>query len=240
MKDDKSAGKTTGESFDESDHIESGPSEDAVDAIMEIMSDVGAPVSRDDAVSINQEAIEKFTSPLMIQRAAGATSQVSITMSPAGGVDSARSTKGRNIFLNLREAAFASLNSIPTLMALHEKFAKGGTSWGLTIAAVIALLALLKTLSSALKVSVSKQTAGILYLMWSVKGGDDSVSQAGLLEQVNSRFSEYKWEKVDDDDLISELERLEKIGCIERTSSYSSISVENIRWTLKERVRLAI
>jgi hypothetical protein len=159
-------------------------------------------------------------------------------MSPGGGVDSGRSVKGRNIFLNLKDAASASLSSLPALMALHEKYGKPESGWQVAVAAVIALSGLLKALSSALQVSLTKQTAGVLHTMWLTnKKGEDSVAHAGLLEKVNSQFVEYRWEKIDAEQLLVQLETLERIGCIEKIP-YDSISFDRIRWHLLERVKL--
>jgi hypothetical protein len=53
--------------------------------------------------------------------------------------------------------------------------------------------------------------------MWLTnKKGEDSVAHAGLLEKVNSQFVEYRWEKIDAEQLLVQLETLERIGCIEK------------------------
>src|SRR5436190_18823900 len=70
-------------------------SESAAEAIIEILSEAQVEAELDEAIIVAKELFEEFTSPLLIQRAAGATSSVVITGSPAGGVDNARSTKGR-------------------------------------------------------------------------------------------------------------------------------------------------
>lgn len=57
----------------------------------------------------------------MIQRAAGATSQVSITASPAAGVEGGQSVKVRNILVNLKTTAFALPGTLPALLAVYER-----------------------------------------------------------------------------------------------------------------------
>jgi hypothetical protein len=48
-------------------------SQAAADAVEEIVGDTEIEIDRDDAIVIANELLEKFTSPLMIQRAAGAS-----------------------------------------------------------------------------------------------------------------------------------------------------------------------
>ena len=75
--------------------------------------------------------------------------------------------------------------------------------------------------------------------MWvSSQSTDDIVSYEGLLEEVNARFKEYKWEQIDNEQLLTDLGTLEKIGCIERDSPFGSIRTERIHWRLKESVKV--
>lgn len=53
---------------------------------------------------------------------------------------------------------------------------------------------------------------------------------------ASSGFQEYKWQPINDEELLSLLETLEKIGCIERDTPYDSILSEQIQWRLKEKV----
>lgn len=76
-------------------------------------------------------------------------------------------------------------------------------------------------------------------VMWDGKEQQaDSVPHDGLLERVNDAFQQYGWKKIDGEELISQLETLEKINSIERTSD-RSIAIDEIRWRLKETVRIA-
>lgn len=191
--------------------------------------------------SIAKELLEKFTSPLMIQKGAGASSQVSITMSPSGGVESARSVKGRNVLINLKAAAFASINSLPVLVSLFEKYGKPGSGAQVAVSGVIALFGMLKTISAALGISLTKRTAGVLHTMWSSKMEDRiSVRHVGLLEAVNAQFEQYQWQKINAEELLTHLETLERLKSIEREESYNSISMENIHWRLNERVKVTL
>ena len=212
--------------------------QDTADAVAEIVSDTGLEVEAEEANSIAKERVEKFTSPLMIQRAAGASSQVSIHGSPSGGVESGRSLKISNILINLKTTAFALPGTLPALLAVYEK---NGTPDHVRIAmaGVFALYSWLMILSKALKVPLTQRSAGVLRVMWLYKNdGDDVVSYEGLLEEVNSRFEDYKWERIDGEELLSHLETLERIGCIERDASYGSIRTDRIRWLLKEKVKV--
>lgn len=215
-------------------------SQAAADAIAEIVGDADIHIEDDHAIVIANELLEKFTSPLMIQRAAGASSQVSITMSPAGDVESARSVKGRNVLINLKDAAFASISSLPALSILFEKYGKPGSGPQMAIAAVIALFTMLKTLSSALGIPLTQRTAGVLHTMWSSKMEDrDNVPHDGLLGEVNSQFEQYQWQKINAEELLIHLETLERLKSIEREDPYNSISMEKIHWRLNERVKLS-
>jgi hypothetical protein len=187
--------------------------EETADAISEIMADSQLQFETDEANHIARELVTKFTSPLMIQRAAGATSQVSITASPAGGVEGGRSVKARNLLVNLKTTAFALPSTLPALLAVYER---NGTPdhVRLAMAAVIALYGWLTVLSKAIKVDLSQRTAGVLRVMWISKTADsDLISQDGLLDEVNSRFKEYRWDSISGNELFSHLESLEKIGC---------------------------
>ena len=109
----------------------------------------------------------------------------------------------------------------------------------IAMAAVIALYGWLTVLSKALKVPLTKRTAGVLRVMWMSTGEiTDVVSHDGLLEKVNAKFKEYKWQPVDAEELLTTLETLEKIGCIERDAPYESILDRQRRWRLKEKVKV--
>ncbi|GEM_PF-6585088 len=212
----------------------------AADAIAEVVVDADMHIEADEAVTIASEILEKFTSPLMIQKAAGATSSVSVVGSPDGGVESGRSVKATNIlrWINLKDAAFALPSTLPTLATLFDK--NGASNHvRIAMAAVIALFAYLRVLSGAFQIPLTKRTAGVLRVMWLVsKDNEEVVHQNALLENVNSQFEEYKWQAIDADELLSHLETLEKIGCIEKDEAYSSILMERIQWRLKEKVKL--
>lgn len=68
------------------------------EAISEILAETQIEIEPGQRVILAEELIERFVS---IQKAAGATSQVSVTMRPAGGVESARSVKVRNALVNV-------------------------------------------------------------------------------------------------------------------------------------------
>ena len=112
-------------------------SQAAADAISEIMSDLEVETESDEVIAIARQLFEKFTSPLMIQKAAGATSSVSVIMSPSGGLESARSVKGRNIQFNLKQAAIALPSTLPAFVTLFDKH---GISDHIGHAAVLSIL----------------------------------------------------------------------------------------------------
>jgi hypothetical protein len=210
--------------------------EQVADAIAEIIVDSGLQLEADEAITITKEMLEEFTSPLMIQRAAGATSSVSITASPAGGVESGRSIKVSNLLVNLKTTAFALPSTLPALLAVYERN-ESPDHVRIAMAAVFALYGWLKVLSAAFKIPLTKQTAGVLRVMWkSTRNETNVVPHDGLLERVNSGFEEYKWQPINAEELLSLLETLEKIGCIERDAPYNSILTEHIQWRLKEKV----
>lgn len=100
---------------------------------------------------------------------------------------------------------------------------------------------MLKTLSAALGIPLTKQTAGVLHAMWSSNTEDGtSVPHDGLLEVVNSQFEQYQWQKINADELITHLETLERLRSIEREESFNSISMENIHWRLNESVKVSL
>lgn len=208
------------------------------EAISEILADVEIHIEPQERVVLAEELIEKFTSPLMIQKAAGATSQVSVTMSPAGGVENARSVKGRNVLVNLKQAAIALPASLPALASFYLKHGitdKVGTSL-----AILYFFPILKSISEVLQIPLTQQAAAILMVMWnSKKENDESVPHDGLLGKVNSTFKDYQWKQITAEELVSYLVTLERIGCIERDSWLDSIAIEKIRWRLKEAVRIS-
>lgn len=103
--------ETQGE--DLSKHISEG--------IEEVLAVTDIKIEPEETTVLVQEVVEKFVSPLMIQRAVGATSEVSVTMSPVGGVGSAHSVKGRNALINLKQVATAVPANLPALATLYEK-----------------------------------------------------------------------------------------------------------------------
>jgi hypothetical protein len=226
------------EKQDTSESVKPDPSRAAADAIAEMVGDADIHIEDDHAIVIANELLEKFTSPLMIQKAAGASSQVSITMDPAGHVETARSVKGRNVLINLKDAAFASLSSLPALTILVDKYGKPGSGLQVAVAGVIALFGMLKTLSSASGITLTQRTAGVLHTMWSSKMKDrDIVPHDGLLEKVNSQFERYQWQKIDAEELLTHLETLERLKSIEREDPNNSISMEKIHCRLIEQVK---
>lgn len=236
--DDEINSSGEGEKHDGSESLNLDPSLAVADAIAEIAGDADIHIEEDQAIVIANELLEKFTSPLMIQKAAGASSQVSITMSPGGGVESGRSVKGRNVFINLKDAAFASISSLPVLVTLFEKYGKPGSGAQMAVSGVIALLGMLKTLAAALGIPLTKRTAGVLHAMWSAKMEEQvSVPHDGLLEVVNSQFEKYQWQEINAEELLTRLETLERLKSIEREELYNSISMENLHWRLIERVK---
>jgi hypothetical protein len=229
----------SGDKVDGEDQLDPTMLQEAADAISEIMSDVEIETDYDEAITIAKQLFEKFTSPLMIQKAAGATSSVTITGSPTGSVESARSVKVRNVQFNLKDAAIALPATLPAFITFYEKHGISDNIGQVSVLAVLYLFSLLKTLSSVLQIPLTKRTAGVLQVLWaSKKENEDSVPHNGLLEKANSRFEEYQWQKINDEELVSHLETLEKIGCIERVQWPDSIAIEKIRWRLKERVKL--
>lgn len=210
---------------------------DIAEAVAEIVADNGLEIEEHEAKLIGKEIFEKFTSPLLIQRAAGASSEVAIQGNPAGGVESGRSVKVRNILINIKSTALALPSTLPALLEVYET---NGTPDHVrfAMAAVFALYGWLMVLKKAMGISLTQRTAGVLRVMWMMKT-DDVVSQDGLLDQVNDRFTEYKWDPITADELFSHLENLEKAGCIERAGSTSIVS-ERIRWRLKEQVKVTV
>jgi hypothetical protein len=76
--------------------------------------------------------------------------------------------------------------------------------------------------------------------MWTGKREDeDTVSLEGLLTKVNQTFHEYGWKTIDEEELAAYLQTLEKIKAIERVSEFESIAIAQIRWQLKEVVKIA-
>jgi hypothetical protein len=211
----------------------------AAEAISEILAEAQIEIEPQERIILADELLEKFTSPMMIQKAAGATSQVSVTMSPSGGVQDARSVKARNVLVNLKQAAIAVLASLPALASFYQKH--GITdAVGTSALAILYFFPILKSLSEVLQIPLTQQAAAILMLMWNAKNeNDESVPHEGLLEKVNARFEEYQWKPITADDLVSYLESLERIGSIERDSLSESIAIEKIRWRLKETVRIS-
>ena len=152
-------------------------------------------------------------------------------------IESARSVKGRNVQFNLRDAALALPG--PALVALYERHGTTGDVGALAVVGVIYLFGLLKSLSTVLQVPLTKRTAGVLLTMWESRMEDGvSVPHDGLLEKVNSKFEEYRWLKITPEELVSHLETLQKLDCIERNNSFDSVLTEKISWRLRERVKV--
>lgn len=125
-----------------------------------------------------------------------------------------------------------------TLPALVEVYETNGTPDHVrfAMAAVFALYGWMTVLKKAMGITLTQRTAGVLRVMWMVRTGD-VVSQDGLLDQINARFTEYKWEAISADELFSHLENLEKASCVER-SGPTSIASERIQWRLKEQIKV--
>jgi len=87
MEDSKPLNDEDGEGQSENGPLTPDATQFAADAVAEIMVEADLRVEVDEAITVAKEILEKFSSPLMIQRADGATASVSITASPAGGVD---------------------------------------------------------------------------------------------------------------------------------------------------------
>ena len=68
----------SGNKSDADDEFDPTIPQAAADAISEILVEVEAHAEPDEALTIGKEVFEKITSPLMIQKAAGASSSVSI------------------------------------------------------------------------------------------------------------------------------------------------------------------
>jgi hypothetical protein len=203
------------------------------------LSDAGVQAEQEERIVLAEELVEKFTSPMMIQKAAGATSQVSVTMSPQGGVGGAHSVKGRNALVNLKQAAFALPASLPAFATLFQKHGISDTV-GTSALAILYFFPILKSLADILRIPLTQQAAAVLMVMWTTKkDNEEGVAYSGLLEEVNSRFKEYQWTEITAEDLVSYLETLEKIGSIERDGGSNSIDFKRIRWRLRETVRIA-
>jgi hypothetical protein len=209
------------------------------DGIAEVLTAEEIDATSEEQVVLATEVVEQFISPLMIQKAAGATSQVTVTMNPAGGVSSAHSVKARNALVNLRHVATAVPAGLPVLASFYEKHGISG-DLGSTALGVLYLFAVLKPIAHVLKITITQQAAALLMVMWnSRREFEDSVPLEGLLTKVNSTFQEYGWKTIDHDELTSYLRTLEKINSIERVGEYQSISMEMMRWRLKETVEIA-
>jgi hypothetical protein len=226
---------------DADDHGQTANEDDLSELVSEALSELLTEfqIESEERVVLAEELIEKFTSPLLIQKAAGATSQVSVTISPGGGVENARSVKARNILVNLKQAAIALPASLPALASFYERHGITDTV-GTSALAILYFFPLLKSISEVLRVPLTQQAAAILMVMWNSKGeNDESVPHDGLLGKVNSTFKDYQWREISAEELVSYLETLERIGCIERDSWMLSIAIEKIRWRLKEAVRIS-
>jgi hypothetical protein len=212
-------------------------SEEIANAVTDVLAEVGVEIQTDEALTIAKELVEKFKSPLMMQRAAGARSEVSVVNSPTGGIESARSRKVANVFYNLKSAALAM--PVP---ALAGKLVEHNTPEKLriTLGAITALFGFLSIAATAVNIPLTRQGAAILQFMWaSVSPGSDVIWHDGLLEKINAEFNNLGWRPINDEELISYLEALEKIGCIERAPEHNSISLDQIHWRLKEKVRVS-
>jgi hypothetical protein len=90
------------------------------EGIQEVLVAADITFEPKERVVLAEEIVEKFISPVMIQRAAGATSQVTVTMNPAGGISGAHSIKARNALVNLKYAVTALPASLPGLASFYE------------------------------------------------------------------------------------------------------------------------
>lgn len=207
--------------------------------IAEMLESAGIDTEPEQRVVLANEVIEKFIAPAMIRRAAGATSQVTVTMNPRGGVSSAYSKKASNVVLNLRAAATALPTSLPALASFYKQYGISGDI-GTAALAVLYLLPLLKWMAETVKVPLTEQTAAVLMVMWNTKKPDgESVPLDGLLERVNETFKKYEWRQIDGQELASYLGTLEKIKAIQRVNEFESIAVNKIEWRLKEAFEIA-
>jgi hypothetical protein len=213
--------------------------DEIANAITEVLESAEIITEPEERVVLVNELIEKFVSPAMIRRAAGATSQVTVTMSPAGGVSSAHSSKASNVLLNLRSAATALPASLPALATFYKQ--QGiSVDIGTAALAILYLFPLLKSMAELVKITLTQQAAGVLMVMWNTKKPEEeTVGLDGLLERVNETFREYEWREINGEELASYIGTLEKINAIERANAFESIDINDIEWRLKENFEIA-
>lgn len=138
------------------------------DAIAEVLESVEIDSEPEERLVLADAIVQKFISPLMIQRAAGATSQVTVIMNPSGGVSRAHSIKARNALVNLKHAVAAVPASIPALASFYERHGISA-DLGTTALAVLYLFPLLKSIAKLVQVPLTQQAAAVLMVMWNTK-----------------------------------------------------------------------
>lgn len=125
-------------------------SEHICEGLAEVLDSAEIEIAPEQRIVLAEEIVEKFISPLMIQQAAGATSQVSVTMNPVGGVSGAHSTKGRNAIVNVRQVLTTAPASLPALAKLYQEHGIAGDVTSSALA-VLYLFPLLKAIAEIRK-----------------------------------------------------------------------------------------
>lgn len=203
----------------------------AADAILECVGE-SVDISRAEALTIADEILNEYTT-LKGERALGANATVYTINDPRGGFEGSRSIKAGNILINLGSVAktskllpIAVSTAFTAYISEHPKYA-----------IVMFIFSTLNAVRSLRELDLSQRLAGVLYTMWQSRSHEDNtVAHEGLLERVNKQFIEFEWNAIEADEMISILEKLERIKCIEKIDPYHSLMMTGVKYLLKENI----
>lgn len=139
-----------------------------------------------------------------------------------GGRGGGRSIKPGNILLNFRKlVASVAAGGLTVVGAV-------AVPWTGPLAALVVW----DILWSNLKAEVSEREAAIIWTMWVNREDNGCVSDAELLDAVNSEFKRNGRSSISREELDDSLATLNRMGCIKRSKTDASM------WWLREWVRV--
>lgn len=202
----------------------------ARDAVLSYWQSAGVEASPAQALEVATKVISSFTqvTPPEVARLpdsylTGLTRHDYVTIRP-GGRRGGRTIKPGNILLDLGKlVTFVASSGLTIVGAVTVP-----VPWALLLAAIV----IWRNLWTNLKLELSEREAATIWTMWQNRDDDNCVSDAELLDMVNSELGKYGRGPISREELDDCLERLDRIRCIERSKS------DPCKWWLKEKVRV--
>lgn len=188
----------------------------AREAILRYWSSAGSNAGPLEALKAATEIVNNFTRVTPPEK-----EPVILELITMNGRGRARSVKPGNVLLNFRK--------LLTSLAASGLAVVGAVAvpWTAPLAAII----IWDSVWSNLKVELSEREAAIIWTMWLNRDDDNRVSDAELLDMVNSELRKNGRSSISHQELDDSLKTLKRMQCIERSESDPS------KWWLREWVQ---